>query len=563
MRTTFYSIVLILFVPFSVCLAQGDQTLIYASYFGGSAEEGGTEKALDVKSNTWINGTYTLSYDIPITPNAFQNSLAGGIDGFIGRFSLNGDLEYGTYLGGSANDFVNALKFFPGSNGFVVSGFTKSPDFPVTPSSHIEDYQGNGDVYVSRFDEQGQLLWSTYFGAQDMDKVTDMVLDASGSIFIVGNTYSPGLATPGVHQFVYAENRDAFLAKFDSSGNLLWSTYFGGEGSDTFNAVEISLDGLSVYCMGSTNSDQNIAYNGWQMARGGSSDAMIAKFNTLDGSLNWSSYYGGEENDFGKDLSISQAEKIFIIGETNSETNIASINSHQPSLAGFSDVFLVCLDLTGDREWGTYFGGDHSEEATRLTLEGESIVLVGHSGSDNNIAYGFPIDAGGINGGSFMAKFEDTGQIFWGTYFLSDRPVGLNTIAAIPESSKILGIGAALGSIDMTDIITPDAEQPVSAGNVDLLFFLFEDNTVSTQEYFVEPLSIYPNPSSGLITINRPDNLYESLNFEIIDIAGKTVFQKTIESPTLSVNVSNLAGGTYLIRAVAVDKLFRTKLVIE
>src|SRR5690606_200155 len=174
-----FLIILMFFIP-TVSKSQADQSIIYRSYFGGTDEENAAVNGLDARPDKWLSGFNTLSTDMPITENTFQNSFAGVFDGFISIFSLSGTLDYSTYIGGSDYDAIVSTKFYHGENGFVIGGATESVDFPTTDSAYIEEYQGNIDIFLSSFNENGQLSWSTYFGGLEQDDINDLAVDANG-----------------------------------------------------------------------------------------------------------------------------------------------------------------------------------------------------------------------------------------------------------------------------------------------------------------------------------------------------------------------------------------------
>lgn len=547
-----------------ICKAQTDQSLIYGTYLGGSNSETANDAVIDSKQDYWIAGSLTSSYDTPLTENAFQSSFAGIVDGYISIFSISGSLEYATFLGGSGFENIASVQFLAGNNGFVAAGYTNSTDFPVTANAYQTEYQGGQyDGFLARISETGELLWSTYFGGSEFDRIENMVVDSSNNIYVVGRTFSPNIATDGVYQTTYV-GADAFLAKFDSSGNRLWCTYFGGLGDDRFVSVDVSPDGAAVYCGGSTNSESNVAINGWQVMYGGSSDAIIASFNSADGTLNWSSYYGGSESDSGSDLIVADDGSLYFSGETLSESNIASDGAHQQYLAGLSDNFLVKMSSEGNREWATYFGGDDQESFTGLTMQNNYVLLYGGSNSTNNIVFGNPIDAGISNGGNYIAKFDDTGQILWGTYILSEGPGGIYAFTCLPNSPYFVGAGSVDSGFNFSDYISADAYQLTGNGMTDLIFCIFEDNTiVSTREIPFYPLKIFPNPAINFVNIEIPQNLKDNLNLEIYDAMGKRVSNKSMTAGAAGIDISSLSSGVYIMTARTGKEIYRSKLIVE
>ncbi|NEN24705.1 T9SS type A sorting domain-containing protein [Cryomorpha ignava] len=545
------------------CSAQTDQTLVYSSYFGGSGSETASRNVLDTRVDHWLSGDITSSSNMPFTNNAFQSSLNGEVDIFISIFQDLNTLTYASYFGGSNNEYSSSVQFMPGINGFVIAGFTTSTDFPVTSDAYLQEHQGGGeDGFIARFSEDGQLLWSTYFGGSEYDRIENMSVDAFGFIYVVGRTASANLATNGVHQ-TEINGGDAFLAKFDSDGILMWSTYFGGSGDDRFSCIGVSPDGNTIYCSGSTNSDSNIAVNGFQNVYGGLVDGTIACFNSSNGTLNWSSYYGGEEYDKIDDLIVEDDGSIYFSGETRSSSGITSSNAHQENFAGFSDNFLVRFSSEGDREWGTYYGGDNTEGFSGLTSQYNNILLYGSSNSQNNIVYGNPFDAGSSFTSSYMAKFNPSGEVIWGSHFISDPPISIRAFKAIPGSSKMVAIGGVWEGVNMSEFITSDAYQEYNAGEDDLIYFVFEDNTLSAKTHNINPLKVYPNPATDMVTIERPENLTGDLNLEIFDAMGKLVLRKSLNTWSIGVNVSKLTAGAYILKINTEEEIYRTKLIVE
>jgi hypothetical protein len=562
------ALILVLFIAASASYAQTDQEIVYSSYFGGSFEEGESINSCDVRGNSWISGAFTLGFGIQISGNAFQSTFNGVVDGVVSVFSLSGELQYSSYLGGSGNDAIRVARFNPSNNGFVVGGGTQSIDFPVSEAAHLEDFQGENDVFITSFDEQGEMLWSTYFGGTGIDRIENLVVDAAGNVYIVGRTDSPSaIATEGAHDTEYSGGFvDGFLAKFDPLGNLLWSTYFGDTGSDFLSEIDISSDGLHIVCAGYTTSENNIATaNAWQTEYSGIGDGVLASFNPETGALNWATYYGGPENDEPFSVKCSSTGDIYIAGKTGSDSNISSAGAHQEVRGGMVDNFLASFSLEGALNWGTYVGGSDNEgDEGSLTLQDDFPVLMSFSSSMNGIAEGNPLFEASEEGGSYFAKFNEMGERLWGTYFLSDRPVTLNNFHYIPSSNKFFASARVLDLIPMDDIITPDAQQMSPGGDVDLIFFLIEDNTLSLPDnYALKKLNIYPNPSSGQFKLVLPAHFSPSSELEIFDLTGKKVSSQLIGPTADEIDVSHLNSGAYLLRIVQDKSIYSARLILE
>ncbi len=142
---------------------------------------------------------------------------------------------------------------------------------------HVADYNPSQDLIIDP-----TLSWATYYGGNNGRTIGEKVAaDKFNNVYLVGYTYSTsGIASSGAFQTDYATNRDAFMARFDSSGSLKWSTYYGGNDYDAFYGIGTDDSGY-VYAQETTKSDTGIATSAsYQTAFGGFTDAFTSKFDS-------------------------------------------------------------------------------------------------------------------------------------------------------------------------------------------------------------------------------------------------------------------------------------------
>ena len=274
--------------------------------------------------------------------------------------------------------------------------------------------------------QKSALLWGTYFGGDTIGYSDGLAIDASGNIYITGETYSgSGLATNGAYQTKGDSiNGDAFLAKFSSTGNLLWATYYGGNGTDGANYLHADKFG-NIYMTGSTQSTSGIATTGaYQTSyRGGGpdGDAFLAKFSP-SGDLLWATYYGGRNDDEGFGVATDTSDNVYLTGYTESNSDIATNGAYQTSGDSVSgDAFLIKFSSTGNLLWGTYYGGKNVWGSSLAIDTSCNIYLTGQTFSGYGIAtsgaYQTSFAGDSINGNAFLAKFNSSGSLLWGTYY--------------------------------------------------------------------------------------------------------------------------------------------------
>jgi len=261
------------------------------------------------------------------------------------------------------------------------------------------------------------LQWATYFGGDTLTYSNNIVKDSSGNLYIAGLTYSDsGIATKGAYKTLGdSANGDAFLAKFSPSGNLLWATYFGGEGSDNEAGLAIDKDG-NVCISGWTNSDSGIATSGAYKTKSdiGGNNAFLVKFSP-SGSLLWGTYYGRNiENVEVGVVAIDSSNNIYITGTTFSMSGIVTKGAYQTlgdSING--NVFLAKFNSAGNLLWGTYYGD--SDEGWSIAAYGSNIYITGETFSTYGNATSSAYQTSG--GGAYLANFSSNGTLLWATYY--------------------------------------------------------------------------------------------------------------------------------------------------
>jgi hypothetical protein len=169
-------------------LAQsGEPSLVYTTYLGGSGMDEVRGIAVDPTGKVLVTG-YTLSTDLPTTPGAFQPTLKGNADVFFAKVDTTAPPEsfinYLTYLGGSGGDVAFGIASDPDGNAYV-TGYTLSPDFPVTGDAMQRNWGWGIDVFVAKLSSAGALTYSTYVGKAGVNAGYSIAAK-DGSIYVGG-----------------------------------------------------------------------------------------------------------------------------------------------------------------------------------------------------------------------------------------------------------------------------------------------------------------------------------------------------------------------------------------
>jgi hypothetical protein len=372
--------------------------LVYSTYLGGLGFDYGQDIAVDGDGNAYVTGT-TQSPDFP-TQNPLQPGLAGGrvIDLFVTKLNADGSaLAYSTYLGGTDAEFDATLTIDNERNVYV-AGDTYSRDFP-TVNPLKATISGINDIFVARIKADGSALdYSTYLGGGSFEFQSGIAVDGAGCIYLTGNTSSKDFPTANPFKATLADgDTDAFLTKIGADGaSLVYSTYLGG--SDYDDPGNIILDALGdVYLVGLTYSPDFPMVNPLQSALSGEADAFVTKFNKDGSALLYSTYLGGDKEDWGYDIALDSRNNIYISGYTLSD-DFPTLDAAQPrpdtnpnDPNNIGDGFVSKLKADGSRLiYSTYIGGGAFEEGPVMAVDAQGAAyLFRYTNSDD-----YPITPG-------------------------------------------------------------------------------------------------------------------------------------------------------------------------
>ncbi len=459
--------------------------LLWATYYGGTGIDEILSACTDSNNNIIIAGITTSTTNIS-TPGSFQATGVGG--GFVAKFNTNGVRIWGTYYNYGEIETICTDK----NNNIIFGGNTNGATIGLsTPNIYHTSYSGGGDAFITKFNSNGGRIWGTYYGGSDEDQCLSITTDTNNNIYITGSTVSDtGISTIGAQQPSFAGDYDAYLAKFNSSGNILWATYCGGVDFDKGYSVCIDMSN-NVIIAGVGSSMTGIATSGTHKQIPNGDDAFIVQYNSI-GIKQWGTYYGGNDginSDKLFHVTTNNAGEIFIAGCTDSDTGIATIASYRSSISGMTDGYFAKFSSYGILIWGSYFGGSNDDCNFSISISSlNDIIITGYTVSDSNIA---TIGAYNtiLNGGSdaFIASFDSSGHI---------PPVGIqNFNETIPSLIKV-----------------------------------------------------YPNPAKDKITVSIKDYAGKGGSLVLTDIEGKVVKSVVLKTEDCSIDLKDLPVGVYLLQ---------------
>ncbi len=462
--------------------------------------------------------------------------------------------RWATYYGGSGNEYGLGI-CRDNSDNIYITGYTASTeDFPTQEQAgaHNQTTYGGGDkdAFILKFNSSGERIWATYYGGSDIDYGYGICTDDSGNLYVTGATESTDFPTQTLEGAYNQTNmtgiyEDLFILKFNSSGERLWATFYGGDSWDGWdegfgNCISADNSG-NFYITGMTCSSDFPtqilpgAYNEENLL-GGSRDAFLLKFDSNCSRL-WATYYGGNSNDFAYSLCINSADEFFVLGRTGSSNfPIQELEgAYNQSMSSTNpEVFISKFNSGGVILWATYYGGYADERAYGMCLDNSgNLYVTGITNSNPDLGIGFPtqilpgaynqITYGGGYYDAFILKFDSDCARIWATFYgggLRDEGFDICT----DSSGDLYLTGTTQSNISFPTWILPEAYNQAEYGGGTWDAFILKFNSNSTRIW----ATYYGGDGRDVgqsICTNSSDHLYvtgltQSNDFPIQNLTG-------------------------------------------
>ncbi|HYQ02502.1 MAG TPA: SBBP repeat-containing protein [Polyangiaceae bacterium] len=323
--------------------------------FGTSAYDTALGVATDGSGNVYVAGSTNGS----LTKAANLNG-----DAFIRKYDPNGTVLWTRQFGNTST--TRATSVAPDSSGNVyVAGYT---------GALLEGtYYGSDDAFVRKYDSNGNVLWTRQLGTDWTDQASSVAVDGSGYAYVVGfvgNSLVAGTGGPG--------DQDAFMRKFDTDGNTLWTKQWGTTSTDNAYAVKAIGSGTgTVYVTGYVGGGELRTF-------------------ALNGTAGWIKAFSASVSATPYGLAVLGSGEAFVTGYTSG--NLQGTN------AGSMDIFVRKYDASGGIAWTAQFGTPDWDEGDAIAVDGNG----------NSYVTGYTLSAiAGTNAGgtdAFLRKFSPSGS---------------------------------------------------------------------------------------------------------------------------------------------------------
>jgi uncharacterized protein (TIGR03437 family) len=454
-------------------LPPGGGKLSYSTYYGGTGENVATSLAVDSSGNAYFTG-FTTSSSFPTTSGVFQTTYGGSGgqtnssfttgDAFVVKLNPSGQKIYSTFLGGSKDDIGASIAIDSQGDAYI-GGATLSANFP-TQNPFQKSYAGaggspyaaGGDGFIAELNPAAsQLLFSSYIGGPQDDRVLGVALDSSNNIYLAGHTLSTLFPTAGQQaQSGYAgdtsgvfKTGDAFVAEVSgTSHTLTFSTFLGGAAGDWAGGVAVDGLGGIIIAGGTSSSNFPTTTGSYQTQYAGADnymagvpvgDAFIARFGgsvaavSIAGISNAASYVGG---------GVAPGEAVLIAG------------------SGIGPATLTTAQLTASGSVSSNVSN------TQFTFNGVPAPIVYVSQQYSSVIV--PYEVAG----------STTAQVIATVNGMSSPAFTVPVMPSIPGIFSANSSGTGQGAIFNQNLTLNSAQNPAAIGSTVVLYLTGEGQTI-------------------------------------------------------------------------------------
>jgi len=381
--------------------------VIYSTYIGGTASghvDRGNAIAVDASGNAYLAGQ-TNDLNFPTTRGAYLPAPGGvGLcgncnDGWVAKLDPTGSsLLFSTYLTGNGNNIQSPASgvTFDALGNVYVTGTAYPTGFPISPGAYNVTSTGTLHVFVTKLNSNGSaLVYSSYFGGNDIDQSFGIALDSSGNAYVAGFTSSTDFPATTVLQW-QSEPNQAFVFKLNASGSqMMYSTLFGSA-----EAFGIAVDNQGSAYITGFGDDYHFPTAGPMKTTFQDDDAFVSKLDPSGTSLVYSIFVGGSDVDQGNSIAVDSVGNAYVTGRTQS-ADFPTVEAIQANYSGgtlcaynCSDAFVTVVSADGSHfMFSTYLGDTGFDVANGIAIDSSGSIYVTGVTTSLDFPLGHPYQA--------------------------------------------------------------------------------------------------------------------------------------------------------------------------
>ncbi|MEO8761929.1 MAG: SBBP repeat-containing protein [Bacteroidia bacterium] len=482
-------------------------------------------------------------------------------------------------------------------NVFATGAFSSST---ISFGTYTLTNSGSEDIFLVKYDSNGNVLWAKSAGGTSHDDSYSVCTDTLGNSFITGNFLSPSIVF-GTYTLTNTGGSEAFVAKYDPNGNILWVNHSQGNGGDQGRGVGADING-NVLVTGSFSSN-NMTFGTATLSNSNTFSSMfVIKFDP-NGNAIWAKN-PTIGTSFGNSISVDKNGNAFVTGNTLAGDSLLFGPSIITFAAGTQYTFLVKYNSFGNATWAkNSVGASCTGNSVCTDLSGNSLI----TGYFANAPVSFGMQTLNNTGSNnpFIAKYDSVGNVLWaktntgvggnnqaysisvdthgnsfitggfistitfGTYTLSQpnpAPDPMFLVNYDQSGNVIYATSLSSGGDDLCGVFTDKKCNTYIAGDFQTINFIVGPNTLTLsttggEDIFVAKLAyncqlediakienmssaIYPNPNNGSFNL-KFENQIENGQIIIFNSVGQKIHTQKILQGVNNIRIDRISAGLY------------------
>lgn len=390
--------------------------------------------AVDAYGNIYLTGRFSSS-TLTVGSFTLTNSSAGTDDIFLIKYDASGNIIWAKSAGGNDLDYPTSIAIDNTGNIYVV-GLFKSP--VIYFGSYLMTNSGIVDPFIAKYDAAGNIIWTRQGVGNDDDAALAVTTDASGNVFVSGEFHSSTITFEAIALF-HTSSADAFVVKYDGSGNAIWARSSGGDGEE--QAYNIAVDaGGNVFITGYFNSSSVTFGNITLNRSAGYADMFLVKYDASGNEMWAKNSLGSHYDANGDGLVTDLSGNVFVSGLFDG--SIMFGNATLTSQGG-QDVYIVKFSSSGNVLWTNSIGGAGNEGQFSfkcLAIDPLNNIYITGEFISSNLTVGiFNLTNSGVSD-IFLAKYDASGNVVWAKQVGGSNVDDAYDIIYRPEGIYLSGI---------------------------------------------------------------------------------------------------------------------------
>ena len=492
--------------------------------------------------NVYLHAPY-IEYGSCLDPTDDGGYIVGAVSSshaWIFKLDADGNTEWDNYLyDDTLTGITNVYDIMQTADGgYIVAGSDFCPGTVDSIGNH-----GARDFMVVKMDQNGGIEWIRDYGGTGNEEAWSIDQTTDGGYIVGGYSgSSDGDAAGNAPWYM-----DYWVIRLDADGNLVWQNMYGGSNYDYATSISCTADGGFIVGGYSGSKDSDVTGTHW----GGSDyDMWVVKLDAT-GNMTWQNSYGGSGEDIANSIDLTSDGGYIVAGSTASHDGLVTGN-HNVAYEK-KDFWLVKINSAGTLTWQKCLGGNGDDFAysVQQTTDGGYIVGGTVGPTDTN-----GVDVTGYHGNAgsdyWMVKTDATGNITWeralGGHGLEDG----RTVAETSDGGYIM-VGPELsndGDVEYTDDVINGHTWVVKLGG----------NGAGLEESTVDDLSIFPNPTNGILNITH---IPDGATFQITNLNGQLISGMGTTGNVLTLNVSDYVNGVYFVTIETEGSVINKKFIVQ